>query len=165
MDLDRLAKQIDKVGYLLRMVLEEIDEIATELKNAPEHQSSEPPPEVGIEPWRPQAKEEERSKSRTYTHIPTTLSDLLRAGYLLPGDLIETVRYGRTERATITESGNIRWKNIEHPSPSNTAGHAHESMGGPFAQNGWRVWILVRTGQQLAQIRKSYMDRLAKNNN
>ncbi len=81
---------------------------------------------------------------------PVSLSDLLRAGLLHPGDEIR-LRRGDTSKATVTERSTILLGETEYTSPSTAAKAATGT-----ATNGWLAWY-VRRGEEwtdLAALRK-----------
>ncbi|WP_410814910.1 hypothetical protein [Micromonospora sp. 067-2] len=84
--------------------------------------------------------------------IDVSLSDLVRAGLLLPDSALVGRRRGRQHRATLLASGKIRIATGEYIAPSKAAMEAAESN----SENGWTFWRVEDTGETLGAVRDRF---------
>jgi hypothetical protein len=84
-----------------------------------------------------------------------TMKDLLKAGYIHPGD--ELLWKSRvqldTHRASVTTNGDIRTADGKlHKSPSGALRH----LNGGKPVDGWNAWKTAKSGESLAKIRAKF---------
>lgn len=89
-------------------------------------------------------------KSRRRNDV--SLSDLVRAGLLLPDSALVGRRRGRQHRATLLANGKIRIATGEYIAPSKAAMEAADSN----SENGWTFWRVEDTGETLGAVRDRF---------
>jgi hypothetical protein len=104
-----------------------------------------------------QEREEEGPRSRN--PIEVQVIDLLRAGLLVPGDILQGKKPGSTVSSTalVLENG---WLELENGSQYPAVSTAAMSLGLSGIINGWTFWVLERSNKTLKKLREEYRQRL-----
>jgi hypothetical protein len=83
-----------------------------------------------------------------------TLKDLIKAGFLVPGDELIWVRKQTGAKSSVFVQSNGTLK-AEDGTTFKTPSSAAKAMNNDIAINGWRVWRLHGNSQSLLEIRAS----------
>ena len=98
---------------------------------------------------------------RSRNHVDVQLIDLIRAGLLVVGDILEGRKPGSSAAAVaiVLENG---WLELENGKTYPAVSTAAMALGIPGVINGWKFWTLLRTDKSLGKLRDEYMQRLRK---
>jgi hypothetical protein len=108
---------------------------------------------------RGQLQEGDEEPSRTRKDLDVQLLDLIRAGLLIPGDILQGRRPGSTVSSTALVLNN-GWLELENGEQFSTVSKAAMSLGLSGVINGWTFWILDRSDKSLKKLRDEYLQRL-----
>lgn len=101
------------------------------------------------------AEEEVAKPDSSHARIPGTVSDLLAAGLLADGDLLEAKQLNRetgelrVAKAEVLASGDLRVDGVSYRSPSTAVTKGLDIPAG----NGWKAWKLEGRSTSLADLR------------
>jgi hypothetical protein len=93
---------------------------------------------IGYEPAPPGDEPESASRRRTPMRYTTSVSDLIDAGLLSPGQRLVSTYGGYPADAVVGGGGEIVWDGAAYATPS-SAGHA---VRGGKSTNGWAFWAV-----------------------
>jgi len=101
---------------------------------------------------------------RSRNSIDVQVIDLLRAGLLVPGDILQGKKPGSTVSSTalVLENG---WLELENGNQYPAVSTAAMSLGLSGVINGWTFWILERSNKTLKKLREEYRQRLRADGN
>jgi hypothetical protein len=81
--------------------------------------------------------------SRRKQHYPETVKDLIDAGMLTPGQVLEPTRRGKAERAIVLDSGRLKLGDSEFE----TLSAAAKAVTGNSSEPGWEFWAVDEDGR------------------
>lgn len=101
----------------------------------------------------------EENTSRTRSSSNVRILDLIRAGLLAPGDVLQGKKPGTTLSASalVLQNG---WLELENAQQYEAPSPAAMSLGLPGVINGWDFWVLERSNKSLKKLRIEYRQRL-----
>ena len=104
----------------------------------------------------------EEDAPRTRNSNKVRLIDLIRAGLLAPGDVLQGKKPGTTLNASalVLDNG---WLELENGQQYEAVSTAAMSLGLPGVINGWKFWVLERSDKSLKKLRVEYRQRLNPN--
>jgi len=113
---------------------------------------------------RGQLQDGEDDLPRSRNSIDVQVIDLLRAGLLVPGDILQGKKPGSTVSSTalVLENG---WLELENGNQYQAVSTAAMSLGLSGVINGWTFWILERSNKTLKRLREEYRQRLRADGN
>ena len=102
----------------------------------------------------------EEDVPRTRNSNTVRLIDLIRAGILAPGDVLQGKKPGSTVNASalVLQNG---WLELENAQQYEAPSTAAMSLGLPGVINGWQFWVLERSNKSLKKLREEYRQRLS----